>query len=146
MGRILSIDYGAKRSGIAVTDPLRLIATALATVPSRELIPFLKTYFQNETVDEAVIGLPKQLNNTDSALAPLVREFMDLFRQTFPIPLTAWDERFTTRIAQQVLLKRGKKKMARREKGLLDRISATLILQEYMNAKKQKELGFGLGL
>lgn len=136
MGRILSIDYGTKRTGIAVTDPLRIIATALTTVSSPELIPFLKTYFQNEKVDEVVIGLPKQLNNTDSAHAPLVREFVALFQETFPIPITTWDERFTTSMAQQVLLQSGKGKMARREKGQLDRISATIILQEYMSRRK----------
>lgn len=133
----MSIDYGSKRCGLAVTDPLRIIATALTTVPSHELISFLKTYFENEKVDEVVIGLPKQLNNTDSANAPLVRQFITLFQQTFPIPITTWDERFTTSMAHQVLLQSGKKKMARREKGQIDRISATIILQEYMNARKQ---------
>jgi putative Holliday junction resolvase len=136
MGRILAIDYGTKRTGLAVTDPLRIIATALNTVETIELISFLKNYFQKELVDEAVIGLPRQLDNTDSATAPAVRKFIELFKSTFPaIPIQTIDERFTSSIAQRAMVDGGMKKKDRQVKGNIDKISATLILQDYLQMK-----------
>ncbi len=133
MGRILSIDYGKKRTGLAVTDPLRIIATALETVPSTELLSYLKTYSQKETVDEFVIGMPKTLKNEDSETAPLVRKFMEQLKTTFPDkPIHEVDERFTSSMAQQAMIDGGMKRKDRQEKGHVDKISATLILQSYL--------------
>lgn len=136
MGRILAIDYGTRRTGLAVTDPLRIIATGLETVETSDLIAFLKSYFQKEPVDEVVIGLPKRLNNTDSDTAAAVRKFMEVFTATFPgKPIQPMDERFTSSIAQQAMIAGGMKKKDRQVKGNVDRISATLILQDYMQLK-----------
>jgi putative Holliday junction resolvase len=136
MGRILAIDYGIKRTGLAVTDPLRIIATALDTVETSGLIDYLKKYFQKETVDEVVIGMPRQLDNTDSATAPSVRKFIELFKITFPAtPIKTIDERFTSSIAQRAMIDGGMKKKDRQVKGNVDKISATLILQDYLQMK-----------
>ena len=136
MGRILAIDYGTKRTGLAVTDPLRIIATALETVETAGLINFLAKYFKSETVDEVVIGMPKQMNNTDSETAPAVRKFIVLFSKTFPEkPIQTMDERFTSSIAQRAMLAGGMKKKDRQVKGNVDKISATLILQDYLQMK-----------
>ena len=137
MGRILSIDYGTKRTGLAVTDPMQIIATALETVDSAKLMEYLKNYFAKEQVDEVVIGMPKQLNNQDSETAPLVRKFVELFKKTFPEkPIALADERFTSSIAQQTMIAGGMNKKNRQVKGNVDKISATLILQSYMQAKR----------
>lgn len=137
MARILSIDYGTKRTGLAVTDPQQIIATALETVETAKLIPYLKTYFEKEAVDEVVIGMPKQLNNQDSATAPNVRLFIEQFKKSFPTkPIVTIDERFTTSIAQQAMIMGGMKKKDRQVKGQADKISAVLILQDYMQGKK----------
>ena len=115
MGRILAIDYGTKRTGLAVTDPLRIIATALETIETAGLIEFLKKYFQREGVDEVVIGMPKQLNNQDSETAPAVRKFVELFKHTFPEkPISLADERFTSSMAQRVMIDGGMKKKTAR--------------------------------
>ncbi|MGE0590718.1 MAG: Holliday junction resolvase RuvX [Cyclobacteriaceae bacterium] len=136
MGRILAIDYGTKRTGLAVTDPLQIIATALETIPTETLVTYLKNYFQKETVDEIVMGLPKQMNNTDSAIAPEVRKMADLLTAAFPkMSIKFVDERFTSKIAMQTMVTGGMKKKNRRVKGNVDKISATLILQSYMEAK-----------
>jgi putative holliday junction resolvase len=136
MGRILAIDYGTKRTGLAVTDPLRIIATALETVETNRLIDFLKGYFLKETVDEVVIGMPKQLNNQDSEIAPVVRKFVDIFRVSFPdIPIALTDERFTSAQAQRTMISGGMSKKDRQVKGNVDKISATLILQNYLQLK-----------
>ncbi len=136
MGRILAIDYGTKRTGLAVTDPMRIIATALETVETSGLINFLLTYFQRESVDEVVIGMPKQMDNTDSQTAPAVRKFMELFVKTFPDkPIQTLDERFTSSIAQRAMIAGGMKKKDRQVKGNVDKISATLILQDYLQMK-----------
>lgn len=138
MARILSIDYGIKRTGLAVTDPQQIIATALETVETARLIAYLKTYFEKEAVDEVVIGMPKQLNNQDSDTAPNVRQFIGTFKKNFPVkPITTIDERFTTSIAQQAMLMGGMKKKDRQIKGQSDKISAVLILQDYMQGKKR---------
>ncbi len=133
MGRILAVDYGMKRTGLAVTDPLRIIATALDTVETTGLIDYLKKYFQKEVVDEVVIGMPRQLNNTDSATAPAVRKFIELFKTAFPsVPIQTIDERFTSSIAQRAMIDGGMKKKDRQVKGNVDKISAVLILQSFM--------------
>jgi len=136
MGRILAIDYGTKRTGLAVTDPMRIIATALETVETSGLINYLLTYFKRESVDEVVIGMPKQMDNTDSKTAPAVRKFMELFTKTFPDkPIQTLDERFTSSIAQRAMIAGGMKKKDRQVKGNVDKISATLILQDYLQMK-----------
>lgn len=136
MGRILAIDYGLKRTGLAVTDPLQIIATALETVETQALIPFLKDYFQKEKVDEVIIGLPKKLNNEDSDTASEIRKFIDRFKNNFPtMAIQEVDERFTSSIAQQAMISGGMKKKDRQVKGNVDKISATLILQSYMQSK-----------
>jgi putative Holliday junction resolvase len=133
MGRILAIDYGQKRTGLAVTDPLRIIATPLETVPSFELITFLKSYLQKETVDEFVIGMPKTLMNEDSEIAPLVRKFIEVLKKTFPDkPVHLADERFTSSMAQRALIEGGMKKKDRQVKGNVDKVSAAIILQSFM--------------
>lgn len=136
MGRILAIDYGLKRTGLAVSDPMRIIATALDVIESVKLMTFLKEYFQKEQVDELVLGLPKQLNNQDTEMTPHVQKLAEALRKVFPDkPLTLVDERFTSSIAQQTMISGGMKKKDRQVKGNVDKISATLILQTYMQSK-----------
>jgi putative Holliday junction resolvase len=136
MGRILAIDYGLKRTGIAVSDPMRIIATALDVVESQKLIPFLKAYFLREQVDELVLGLPKRLNNLDTDMTPHVNTLAEQLKNFFPDkPLTLVDERFTSSIALQTMIAGGMKKKDRQVKGNADKISATLILQTYMQSK-----------
>jgi putative Holliday junction resolvase len=137
MGRILSIDYGKKRSGLAVTDPLRIIATALETVDTAQLLDFLKKYLAREPVDEFVIGMPKTLKNEDSEIAPLVRQFIEIVKKEFPDkPIHLADERFTSRMAQQAMIMGGMKKKDRQVKANVDKISATIILQDFMSSRK----------
>jgi putative Holliday junction resolvase len=136
MGRVLSIDYGLKRTGIAVTDPLRIIATPLETVLTSELLAFLTNYLKKETVDEFVIGMPKTLRNEDSEIAPMVRKFVTVLRSTFPDkPVSEVDERFTSSMAQRAMIEGGMKKKDRRVKGAADRISAAIILQSFLDSK-----------
>jgi putative Holliday junction resolvase len=133
MGRYLAIDFGRKRTGIAVTDPLKIIATALETVESHKAIAFLKNYLSTEPVDHFVIGMPKQLNNEDSENAKYVKQFADKLQVEFPsVPQTFVDERFTSSIALDTMIQGGMKKKDRREKGNVDKISAVLILQTFM--------------
>jgi putative holliday junction resolvase len=133
MGRILAIDYGIKRTGLAVTDPLRIIATALDTVATDTLINYLKQYFQKEEVEKVIIGLPKRLDNTDSDTAPAVRKFVESFKVSFPqILIQTVDERFTSSMAKKAMIAGGMKKKDRQVKGNVDKISAVLILQSYM--------------
>ena len=135
MGRLLAIDYGMKRTGIAVTDPLRIIATPLETVASDTLLSFLKTYLTKEAVDEFVVGMPKTLKNEDSDTAPMVRLFVEELRKMFPDKkINLIDERFTSSIAKRALIEGGMKKMDRRDKGNVDKVSATLILQSFMES------------
>jgi len=137
MGRILAIDYGLKRTGIAVTDTNRIIATALETVESSTLIKFLTTYFQKEPVDLLVVGMPKRLNNEDTDMTAPVRKLIELLQKTFPDkPIALIDERFTSSIALQTMIDGGMSKKDRRVKGNVDKISATLILQSYMETKR----------
>ena len=136
MGRIIAVDYGKKRTGLAVTDPLRLIATPLETVPSETLLTFLKSYLQKESVDEFVVGMPKTLRNEDSDIAPLVRIFVGELEKTFPEkPVTLVDERFTSSMAMDAMIAGGMKKKDRRVKGNVDKISATIILQSFLDRK-----------
>ena len=111
MGRVLALDYGKKRTGIAVTDPLRIIATPLETVLTHELLSFLKNYVLREPVDEFVIGMPKTLKNEDSEIAPLVRKFIEILKTTFPVnPIHEVDERFTSSMAHRAMIEGGMKK------------------------------------
>jgi putative holliday junction resolvase len=133
MGRLLAIDFGRKRTGLAVSDPLRIIATPLETVPTEELMPFLEAYSKKESVDEFVVGMPKTLKNEDSEIAPLVRVFVEQLKNSFPgKPVHLADERFTSRLAQRALVEGGMKKKDRQVKGNVDKVSAAIILQEYM--------------
>ncbi len=138
MGRILSIDYGKKRTGIAVTDPLKLIANGLVTVNTFKLFDYLKNYIKHEEVELIVIGRPLQLNGRPSENFQRVEQFVRQWVKQVPqIPITYYDERFTSVIAQQTILDSGIKKNTRRkEKGLVDEISATIILQDFMKYNK----------
>lgn len=133
MARILAIDYGKKRTGIAVSDPLQIIANGLTTVETKELIVFLKKYFDQEAVETVIIGLPKSLKNEATDATPLVMQFMKLFKNSFPdMPLIPIDERYTSKMAFQTMIDAGLGKKARQNKALIDEISATILLQGYM--------------
>ena len=133
MPRILCIDYGLKRTGIAVTDPLQIIATGLTTVNSPELIPFLKKYFHQETVELIIIGEPKNLDDSDTHGTPLVKQAIKKLEKEFPlIPVKTVDERYTSKMAKQAMIDMGIKKKDRRNKRTVDEIAATIILQQYM--------------
>ena len=135
MARILSIDFGYKRTGLAVSDPLQIIASGLATVESKQLIPYLKDYFQKESVELIIIGEPKNLDDSDTHATPLVEAFIKELQKNFPqIPVKKVDERFTSKMAKDAMLDMGLKKMQRRNKALVDEIAATILLQEYMRA------------
>lgn len=135
MGRILAIDYGRKRTGIAVTDPLRITAGPLDTVPTHTLIDWLKQYFQRERVDQVVIGHPKQLSGEDSESMNYIRPFMERFRQTFPdMPLIQFDERFTSVLAHRAMIDGGMKKSQRQDKAVVDKIAACIILEDYLQS------------
>ena len=137
MPRIVAIDYGAKRTGLAVTDPLQIIATALETVRTHDLLEYLKKYSQSEPVEAFVIGMPRRLDNSDSENAPRVQAFVKLLKKTFPdIPIHTHDERFTSSMALQSMIASGTKKSDRREKGNIDKISATIILQSFMESRR----------
>jgi len=134
MGRIMAIDYGRKRTGIAVTDELRLIANGLTTVPSHEVLAFIKTYIQKETVDIIVVGEPKQMNNLPSESLQYINPFINRLKKEFPgIPVEMADERFTSKMAFQTMIDAGLKKKDRQNKELVDTISATIILQSYLS-------------
>ncbi|MEM8846584.1 MAG: Holliday junction resolvase RuvX [Bacteroidota bacterium] len=136
MARILALDYGKVRTGIAVTDEMQLIASGLTTVESKKLISFIVNYIENEKVELLVVGLPKQMDNTPSESEALIQKFLkDLKNQIPNIPVERQDERFTSKIAFQSMLDGGVKKSKRKDKGLVDEISATLILQAYLDRK-----------
>jgi putative Holliday junction resolvase len=140
LGRILAIDYGSKRVGLAVTDPLRIIATALEAVHSKDVIEFLKQYLTKEKVDIIVVGEPKTLSNVQSDSARFIDPFVKHLQRTFPqIKIERYDERFTSSIAQQTMLLGGMKKKDRKIKQNVDKISATIILQDYMEYTKYKK-------
>ena len=135
MPRILSIDYGLKRTGIAVTDPLQIIASGLTTVESKQLIPFLKDYFSREQVELIIIGEPKNWDDTDTHATPLVERCIKDLQKNFPhIPIKKVDERFTSKMAKDSMLEMGLKKKQRRDKALVDEIAAAILLQEYMRS------------
>jgi putative Holliday junction resolvase len=137
MPRILAIDYGTKRTGLAVTDPLKIIATALTTVESKDLLKFLKEYTAKEEVEAFVLGMPKTLSNEDSENAKYVKIFAENLKKELPsIPLHYADERFTSSIARQSMIDGGMKKKDRRIKSNVDKISATLILQTFLETVK----------
>ena len=138
MGRILAIDYGLKRTGIAVTDPLRIIATPLETVMTANLFQFLESYLQKENVDEFVVGMPKTLSNEDSEIAPTVRKFVENLKLKFPEKsVHLADERFTSSMAKQAMIDGGMKKKNRQVKSNVDKISATIILQSFLDTVKR---------
>ncbi len=136
MARILAIDYGEKRTGIAVTDELQIIASGLITVKTDELIKFLIDYTNREQVELFIVGLPKQMNNSDSESEKHILSFLKQLKKSLPkIPIKRIDERFTSKIAFQTMIDSGLKKKQRRNKGLVDEISATIILQSYLYSK-----------
>lgn len=133
----MALDYGKKKTGIAVTDELKLIASGLTTVPTHELFAFLTEYLRNETVDQIIVGEPKQMDNTPSEVEVLIRPFLKRLSLKFPeIPVDRQDERFTSKIAFRTMIDSGLKKKQRRNKALVDEISATLILQDYLKRKQ----------
>ena len=137
MGRIVAIDYGRKRTGVAVTDTLQLIANGLATVPSGELVKFLTDYVAREPVERVVVGLPKQMNNELSENMKYVKAFVAQLKRALPdVPVEYYDERFTSVLAHKAMLEGGLKKKKRQETGLVDEISAVIILQSYLEHKK----------
>ncbi len=137
MGRILAIDYGRKRVGIAVTDPGQIIANRLTTVPTHTIWEFLKDYFQSEEVEAVVVGYPKQMNNEASESVRYINPFLKKFQKIYPeLKLEILDERFTSKIAFQTMIDGGVKKQKRRDKAMVDAISATIILQSYLEQKR----------
>jgi putative Holliday junction resolvase len=140
MGRILSIDFGRKRAGLAVTDPLQIIANRLTTVPASTIWDFLDEYFKNEKVERVVVGYPKQLNNEASEAVRYINPFLKKFQVRYPeIELEIFDERFTSKLAFQTMIDGGLGKQKRRDKALIDGISATIILQSYLEQKRYKQ-------
>ena len=138
MDRIIGIDYGRKRVGVAASDPLRIFASALDTVPSAKIIDYLKKYAENETVERFVVGYPMNLDNTPSEAAADVDAFLKQLKKHFPsIPVTLEDERFTSVLAHRAMIDGGVRKMARRDKAAVDKVSAALILQTFLDREKQ---------
>lgn len=137
MSRILSIDYGQKRCGVAVTDTLQIIANGLTTVATASLYDFLVDYMKKEPVERVIVGKPKMMNNQDSDNMKNITPFVNRFKKNFPtIPIELYDERFTSVLAHRTMLEGGLKKKDRQNKALVDEISATIILQSYMESKK----------
>ena len=136
MPRILAIDYGIKRTGIAVTDELQIIASGLTTIPSETIIPFLKDYFSKENVSTVLIGEPKQMNGLPSESAPIIEKFVATFSTEFPeMKVIRVDERFTSKMAFQTMIDSGLRKKQRQNKGLVDEIAATILLQDFLTRK-----------
>lgn len=135
MGRILAIDYGKKRTGLAVTDPLRIIATGLTTVATPQLIPWLKEYLSREPVDVILVGMPTNWDDSDTNATPMVRQAIARLKKEFPlVPVETADERYTSKMASQSMLESGLKKKDRRNKALVDEIAATILLQDYLRS------------
>lgn len=134
MPRILSIDYGSKRTGLAVTDPLKIIASGLAGLHTKDLEKFLTDYFKKEEVETVIIGHPTNWDDSDTHATPLVQAFINRFKKLFPqIPIVKVDERFTSKLAVQSMVAGGMKKKDRQNKNLVDEIAATIMLQDYLN-------------
>ncbi|NHN24415.1 Holliday junction resolvase RuvX [Flavobacterium jejuense] len=137
MPRILSIDYGLKRTGIAVTDEMQIIASGLTTIASDTLVVFLKEYFSKEKVEKVIIGEPKQMDGTPSESALIIEKFIKVFQKEFPeMKLDRVDERFTSKMAFQTMIDSGLKKNQRKNKALIDEIAATIMLQDYLQYKR----------
>jgi putative Holliday junction resolvase len=135
MARILSIDYGKKRTGLAVTDPLQIIATGLTTVETPKLFQYLKEYFAKEAVELIIMGEPKNMDDSDTHATPLVKQAVARLKKEFPtIPIKMVDERFTSKMASQAMIDMGLKKKQRQNKALVDEIAATIMLQEYLRS------------
>jgi len=133
MGRILAIDYGKKRTGLAVTDPLRITAGVLETVGTEGLLDYLQTYTKKECVDEIIVGLPKRMNNQESESMTHIRPFVEKLQQIFPnIPIKMYDERFTSVLAHKAMIDVGMKKKQRQNKAVVDKIAACIILEGYL--------------
>ena len=138
MGRILAIDYGRKRTGLAVTDALRITANPLLTIETKNLIEWLQTYFAAEQVDEVVIGHPTQMNGQESESMNYTRPFIGVFKKTFPMmPITMYDERFTSVLAHRAMIEGGMKKKDRQNKAVVDKLAACIILEDYLESKSQ---------
>ena len=138
MARILSVDYGKKRSGVAVTDPLQIIAGGLATVATYQLMKFIEEYMSRENVEMIVIGEPKQTNGQPSENLQRVKQFVEKWKNTHPdVPIVYYDERFTSVLAHQAMIQGGLKKKARQDKALVDEISATIILQSFLESRRK---------
>jgi putative Holliday junction resolvase len=137
MARILAIDYGTKRVGLAVTDENKIIARALDTVHSKDILKYLADYLSKEKVEHFVIGHPRQMSGAESEIKPMIDVFIKQLEKAFPqIPISRYDERFTSKMASQALLESGLKKKDRQNKGLVDMTSAVIILQSYLEMKK----------
>lgn len=137
MGRILSIDYGQKRTGIAVTDEMQIIASGLTTIETPVIFDFLTNYFSKEKVDKVIIGEPKQMDGSPSESAIYIEKFCENFQNKFPnLPLVKVDERFSSKMAFQTMIDSGLKKKQRQNKGLIDEIAATILLQDYLNSSR----------
>ncbi len=141
MSRILSIDYGAKRTGIAVTDPMQMIANGLDTVATSSLFDFIKDYTDREDVEEIIVGLPRQTNGEDSENMKRITPFVNRLRKLYPnIKIDFYDERFTSVLAHKAILESGINRKSRQNKALVDKISATIILQDYLETKRMKSM------
>lgn len=139
MGRILAIDFGSKRTGIAVTDPEKIIANPLTTVATKDILSFLKNYFYTEKVETIVVGMPKDLFNKDSHSTQAVKRFVHLLKKNFDsYPIHLHDERFTSKMALDAMIRSGSSKSDRRKKENIDKVSATIILQSYMQEQSFK--------
>lgn len=141
MGRIMAIDYGKKRVGVAVTDPLKIIANSLETVKSSEIWNFLEDYLKNEQIERFIVGHPRKMDGSLSESMEFIKPFVNKLKKKYmEIPVEYFDERFTSKIAFQSMIDGGMKKMARRNKSMVDKISANLILQDYLNYKKNEQI------
>jgi len=139
MGRILAIDYGQKRIGLAVTDSQKIIATSLDTIGANDIFDYLKSYIQKEIVELIVVGYAKKLNNTDSDSTKFIKPFVNKLKKIFSnIPVEQYDERFTSKLALQSMIQGGVSKKLKTNKGLLDKVSATILLQDYLEFLKNK--------
>jgi putative Holliday junction resolvase len=139
MSRIMSIDYGCKRTGIAVSDPAQIIANGLTTVETHKLIDFIIHYTANEPVEKIIVGQPRQMNNEESKSMEAIRPFVNSLKKKLPnIPIQMVDERFTSVLAHRTMIDGGLRKKARQNKALVDEISATIILQSYLESKRQQ--------
>ena len=137
MGRIIGIDFGRKRTGIAVTDPLKIVANGLTTVPSHTVVDFLVKYIEKENVEKIVVGLPKQLNGQPSESMQYITPFLNRLKKVLPqIPVVMYDERFTSTLAHKAMLDGGKKKKDRQNKEIVDTIAATIILNDYLQSNQ----------